>query len=424
MILRFGISDRRIKKTGVKAAAGAAALLIGMAGCSACAPVNVFAEAYDAAEGTFDDPDAGSEIEEEEDELWISELDMQPSAENQAQTDPLTDMQPQADEAQTDPSLVNQPQADGASAEREDGEASAGSTEGSTDGRAAAGSTEGSASSSTDSKTKGLLAHVRGIRDFNLIEGMIPDPMAGISWDDEIGTVLCDTTEIDWSKPGKQELTYTIAAMDQTIIYQTINVTIYENLEYYLYGMEGEKTVTTGGSFDPMEGITYDKKLVSVTADTSELNLEKPGEYAVSYTLTDESGRTQSAVRRVKVASAGSAGWDNSDNAGNYSTVVDLGVWRLTAYMDTPEDQGPYVGQTASGAPLIAGRTVAVSAATCARRGLYFGDKLLIDGHVYTLEDHGGSAMNDQDWADIFVDNPIDEFSERFNRYSEVYLLR
>lgn len=443
MILRFGISDRRIKKTGVKAAAGAAALLIGMAGCSACTPVNVFAEAYDAAEGTFDDPDAGSEIEKEEDELWISELDMQPSSEDQAQIDPLTDMQPQADEAQKDPSLlnqpqadqslVNQPQADGASAERADGEASAGSTEGSMDGKTAAGSTEGSTDGkaaagstedSTDGKTKGLLAHVRGIRDFNLIEGMIPDPMAGISWDDEIGTVLCDTTEIDWSKPGKQELTYTIAAMDQTIIYQTINVTIYENLEYYLYGMEGEKTVTTGGSFDPMEGITYDKKLVSVTADTSELNLEKPGEYAVSYTLTDESGRTQSAVRRVKVASAGSAGWDNSDNAGNYSTVVDLGVWRLTAYMDTPEDQGPYVGQTASGAPLIAGRTVAVSAATCARRGLYFGDKLLIDGHVYTLEDHGGSAMNDQDWADIFVDNPIDEFSERFNRYSEVYLLR
>jgi 3D (Asp-Asp-Asp) domain-containing protein len=104
--------------------------------------------------------------------------------------------------------------------------------------------------------------------------------------------------------------------------------------------------------------------------------------------------------------------------------VVDLGVWRLTAYMDTPEDQGPYVGQTASGAPLVAGRTVAVSAATCNRVGLHFGDKLLIDGHVYTLEDHGGSAMNNQDWVDIFVNHPGDEYSERFNRYSHVYLLR
>ena len=26
----------------------------------------------------------------------------------------------------------------------------------------------------------------KGIRDFSLIEGMVPDPMAGISWDDTI----------------------------------------------------------------------------------------------------------------------------------------------------------------------------------------------------------------------------------------------
>ena len=266
--------------------------------------------------------------------------------------------------------------------------------------------------------------HVRGIRNFSIIEGMIPDPMVGVTWDDTVGTVLCDTTKIDWSKLGTQELTYTIADMDQTIHYETIEVTIYENLEYYLYGMEGEKKITVNSSFDPMEGISYGDKIASVTADTSALDLTKQGEYPVSYELKDQSGRSQIAVRRVRVAAEGADGWDNSDNPGNYSTVIDLGVWRLTAYMDTPEDQGPYVGQTASGAPLVPGRTVAVSAATCDRLNLHFGDKLLIDGHVYTLEDHGGYAMNNQDWADIFVDNPIDEFSERFNHYTEVYLLR
>lgn len=267
-------------------------------------------------------------------------------------------------------------------------------------------------------------SHVKGIRNFSLVEGMVPDPMAGVSWDDTIGTVLCDASSVDWGKIGTQKLTYTIAFMDQTIAYQTIDVTVHENLEYYIYGMEGQKNVIVGSSFDPMEGITYDDKIKSVEPDTSALDTSREGEYPVSYTLTDDTGRTQTAVRRIRVTASGSAGWDNSDSAGNYSTVTDLGVWRLTAYMDTPEDQGPYVGQTASGAPLIPGRTVAVSAATCARLGLYFGDKLLIDGHVYTLEDHGGSAMNDQNWADIFVDNPIDEFSERFNRYSQVYLLR
>ena len=96
----------------------------------------------------------------------------------------------------------------------------------------------------------------------------------------------------------------------------------------------------------------------------------------------------------------------------------------ITAYRDTPEDQGPYVGQTASGAPLVAGRTVAVSQQTCERLGLVFGDRLMVDGYVYILEDYGGSAMYNSDWLDIFVDNVEDEYSERFNRYAEVYLLR
>ena len=326
-------------------------------------------------------------------------------------------------------------ESDGASksgeADESDGTSKSGEAEGSEDGgkmssdsASGKGSDHSASGKNSAKKTGRLIDHVKGIRDFSLIEGMVPDPMAGISWDDTIGTVLCDTTKIDWGEIGTHDLTYTIAAMDQTIEFETIKVTVYENLEFYIYGMEGEEKVAVGGSYDPMADISYDDKISSVTADTSELDLSKVGEYAVTYTLTDRDGREQTAVRRVHVTGSGADEWDNSDNAGNYSVVVDLGVWRLTAYMDTPEDQGPYVGQTASGAPLVAGRTVAVSAATCSRVGLHFGDKLLIDGHVYTLEDHGGSAMNNQDWVDIFVNHPGDEYSERFNRYSHVYLLR
>ena len=122
-------------------------------------------------------------------------------------------------------------------------------------------------------------SHVRGIRNFSLVEGMIPDPMTGVSWDETIGTVLCDTTQVDWTKLGAQKLTYTIADMDQNICYQTITVRIHENLEYYLYGMEGEKKVPVGSDFDPMEGISYDDKVLeSVTADVSALDLSKAGE--------------------------------------------------------------------------------------------------------------------------------------------------
>ena len=107
-----------------------------------------------------------------------------------------------------------------------------------------------------------------------------------------------------------------------------------------------------------------------------------------------------------------------------FSTRTSLGIWTLTAYADTPSDQGPYVGQTASGAPLVEGRTVAVSAATMNRLGLVFGDKLEINGHIYIIEDHGGSAMYDKNWVDIFVNDPAREYDAAYNTPSEVFLLR
>ena len=101
-----------------------------------------------------------------------------------------------------------------------------------------------------------------------------------------------------------------------------------------------------------------------------------------------------------------------------------LGTWRLTGYCDTPEDQGPYVGQTGSGAPLVAGRTVAVSKATMERLGLKFGDRLqLDDGRIFVIEDWGGSAMHNKLWVDIFCATEEEEYSERNNRYAEVFLL-
>ena len=158
----------------------------------------------------------------------------------------------------------------------------------------------------------------------------MPDPMAGISWDDTIGTVLCDTTKIDWGEIGTHDLTYTIAAMDQTIEFETIKVTVYENLEFYIYGMEGEEKVAVGGSYDPMADISYDDKISSVTADTSELDLSKVGEYAVTYTLTDRDGREQTAVRRVHVTGSG------ADEA-NLAQIID-GKQAMTVFTAVCEE--------------------------------------------------------------------------------------
>ncbi len=280
-------------------------------------------------------------------------------------------------------------------------------------------------------KKEDLKLHVRGINDFSIIEGRTPDLTAGIRYDETIQSVEADASAANFLAAGSYPIVYHITAVDGQTQDVTIQADVEADLEQYLYGMEGNAIVTVGGSFDPMENVETDEEIAAISADVSELNTDKEGEYLISYLLTGVNGKTQTAVRRILVMSeaeknAAQAGQAVSEllNGGDYSTVTDLGLWRLTAYMDTPADQGPYVGQTASGAPLVAGRTVAVSATTCSRLGLSFGDKLMIDGHIYVLEDHGGSAMHDQLWVDIFVDNEADEYSEQFNKYAEVYLLR
>lgn len=131
-------------------------------------------------------------------------------------------------------------------------------------------------------------------------------------------------------------------------------------------------------------------------------------------------------VQRKAQTSAVGGDWlvSGAQSIAPYTSRTSLGIWTLTAYADTPEDQGPYVGKTASGAALVEGRTVAVSAATMARLGLRFGDRLEINGHVYTIEDHGGSAMDNQNWVDIFVADPAREYDAAYNTPSEVFLLR
>ncbi len=276
-----------------------------------------------------------------------------------------------------------------------------------------------------------LRDHVEGLASFSIIEGRTPDLSAGIHYDETIASVAADDSACDYLTPGTYPISYTIYGSDGRSEVVNVEVTVTMDLEQYLYGMEGYAIVTLGGSFDPMENVETDPEIVSIVPDATELNTQKEGDYLISYELTGTNGQTQTAIRQVSVMTeaekaAFDAGVALSEiySSGNVSSVTHLGLWRLTAYMDTPEDQGKYVGQTASGAPLVAGRTVAVSQATCARLGLKFGDQLMIDGHIYVLEDYGGSAMNDQLWADIFVDNVADEYSEKYNHYTNVYLVQ
>lgn len=59
-----------------------------------------------------------------------------------------------------------------------------------------------------------------------------------------------------------------------------------------------------------------------------------------------------------------------------------LGVWKTTGFCPCRKCNGKNAGRTASGAPMIPGRTVAVG-------NIPFGTRLKIDGKEYVVEDRG-----------------------------------
>lgn len=72
-----------------------------------------------------------------------------------------------------------------------------------------------------------------------------------------------------------------------------------------------------------------------------------------------------------------------------------LGAWTATAYCACPICCGEYSsGYTASGTLAEEGRTIACNS-------LPFGTQVMIDGHVYTVEDTGWSPYG-ENWLDIF----------------------
>ena len=73
-----------------------------------------------------------------------------------------------------------------------------------------------------------------------------------------------------------------------------------------------------------------------------------------------------------------------------------LGVYKLTAYCSCAKCCGKTDGITASGTHVTAGRTIA------APKTFAFGTKIMINGHVYTVEDRGGAIQGNR--IDIYFD--------------------
>ena len=100
-----------------------------------------------------------------------------------------------------------------------------------------------------------------------------------------------------------------------------------------------------------------------------ELN-DKTGEYEYFYVWNKYLSEENQVIKKATT--------NNS-----YSNKEYLGNFKLTAYCKCSKCCGKWAnGYTASGTVATAGRTVAMS-------GVPFGTKLLINGHVYTVEDRG-----------------------------------
>ncbi len=116
------------------------------------------------------------------------------------------------------------------------------------------------------------------------------------------------------------------------------------------------------------------------------------------------------ATAETSYASSENVSTKVADSGTGSSQGTYLGNFTLTAYCPCTRCTGGS-GITASGTTPVAGRTVAMA-------GVDFGTRLLINGHVYTVEDRGTSYGH----VDIFMNSHSDALCFGV-QYADVYLL-
>ncbi|MEB9974742.1 DUF5011 domain-containing protein [Bacillus cereus] len=139
------------------------------------------------------------------------------------------------------------------------------------------------------------------------------DPMAGVSATDkedgDITDIVTVDGNVDTSKPGTYEVTYTVSdskghkvTAKQTV---TVKQTVVPKDEVPVLTAPTKTTINVGDKFDPMAGVSAtdkedgditDKVTVDGSVDTS-----KPGTYEVTYTVSDSKGHKVTAKQTVIV---------------------------------------------------------------------------------------------------------------------------
>lgn len=147
------------------------------------------------------------------------------------------------------------------------------------------------------------------LEDITLNAGDIFNPMEDVKAEDgkknELKVNLSVDKELDLDPETTTEykLTYTAIDKYENKAEKTITLTVNANKALVILGVK-DHNLMVGDSFDPREGVTVidEDENIELKVD-SNVSVNIPGEYKVSYTATDSKGKTSRAQSKVVVIS-------------------------------------------------------------------------------------------------------------------------
>ncbi len=147
------------------------------------------------------------------------------------------------------------------------------------------------------------------LEDITLNAGDIFNPMEDVKAEDgkknELKVNLSVDKELDLDPETTTEykLTYTAIDKYENKAEKTITLTVNANKAPVILGVK-DHNLMVGDSFDPREGVTVidEDENIELKVD-SNVSVNIPGEYKVSYTATDSKGKTSRAQSKVVVIS-------------------------------------------------------------------------------------------------------------------------
>ena len=121
----------------------------------------------------------------------------------------------------------------------------------------------------------------------------------------EPDTLKVDIQNVDITVPGTYDVVYSFKDIHGNERSKTVQCKVEANLLDHVYGMDDIETDC--GKELPKDETTFDEEYVSsVTRDDSEVDIDTPGTYNITYTVLGTDGSMEEADRLAKVLETGS----------------------------------------------------------------------------------------------------------------------